>query len=245
VSADVSTDMSTDMSTEETQAEPTLERQHALLRSLLFDPAFREDWAAGEAALTAAEARMLAPVDRGQLDATARRMGRDVRRRARPGCGTLEASFAASLATLPDSERPALFDAFVASGHYARVRELPDAVSGEPVEQAFAAFLGEQGLGEAVTRRRERDAALIKSLAQHPEPGFVVPPQVQRGARGYYVIDSEGDDHRLTAAVDGKLIQGAVTGLIAAVLREPALSVRAPLQVFQRLVAMGLLSARV
>jgi len=228
---------------EEPALEPALERQHALLRGLLFDPAFRETWRSGEAGLTAAEARMLAPVDHSQLDATVHRLGRDVRRRARAGCGTLEEIFAGSLASIPDGDRPALFDAFVASTHYARVRELPDEVTGEPVEQSFAAFLGERGIGAAVTRRQERDRALLKSLARHPNPGFALPPQIRSGGRGFYVVDSEGGEHRLTAAVDGELIQGAVTGVIAAVLREPSLSARAPPRVVQRLVAMGLLSA--
>jgi len=134
-----------------------------------------------------------------------------------------------------------LFDAFVASEAYERVNEMPDSDIGMPVEQAFAAFLFEQGVGNVVTRR-ERDWALLKSLAQHPRPAFQVPGQIRRGARGVYVVDSEGDDHLLMAFVDGKLLRGAVTGLVAAALQAPERREEMPAAIVKRLVDMGLLT---
>jgi len=227
--------------------EPPWPRQAALLRGLLYDEALRRRVAgAADTGLPVGEARLVASVDACELDETAAAIAREVRRRRQRGSDTLERLFAQSLAGAglgPDEPGcAALFARFTVSAEYRAVRETPDGADGDPVELAFARFLAREGVGDLTSRRRELIWALLRALAVTPTPAFEVPAPLRRCPGGWFALERRGDGPPiLMAAVRGRLLRGAVTERVAALIAAPAPRPLRADPAVGRLVRLGLL----
>ena len=102
-----------------------------------------------------------------------------------------------------------MLQAFVSSEAGESWSELPWAVPGRCVEDAFGRFLA-PGSGEHLR-------ACARVLAAYPDPDFEVPEPFQPAARGWFTIDVR-DTPTLYAAIDGRCLIGPITPLLSQLL---------------------------
>lgn len=153
--------------------------------------------------------RALASIDQAQLDRAAMLVVRDLKRRRRRGAPPLPAMYARSLAEVDIDETLARF---VRSPAYRAHRELPHPPYGTCVEEAFFLFLDAEAIGDRSVRQRERLLAVATALVVQPRPAFEVPAVFRQVRSGWVAL---GPGPALIGALDGRLVHGPVTPLIA------------------------------
>jgi uncharacterized protein (UPF0276 family) len=209
-----------------TQEDEEQAAREATLAALLFDGEARSIWQR-QAALS----QPFASLDRDALEETAAAVRRMVRARSHRGTGRLVEQFPLSIAgwrTLhpQDADLDQLFGRFLASPAAASWRERPGGEPGACLEACFAQFARAEAFADPLTVEEELSSALLRTLAVTPDPSFVPPPLVRRGARGWFAVTS-GDPPILHAAIDGHYLRGPVTSLIASLLGGASISAAA------------------
>ena len=195
------------------------------LESLLFCRAAREAFGRGDPSLLEAtpdEIEALQTVDRDQLERASRLACTGILQRSHRGTGSLVDSFPRTIAAWRPGD-PSLLDEladrFAESVYFAHVRMLPTGAGSVSLEEAFFDFAEASDIGDAVTRRAELVGALARTLVVTPDPSFRVPRIMRRAPRGYFAVL---DGLELVAALDGRLLRGKITPLLAALLEEDA-----------------------
>lgn len=174
------------------------------------------------------DAQFLAPGEFG------RRCRHQVLSRSGRGVGRIADVYADAIAAwcaAHDGSPDDLVLAFLASAPGRAWSDFAWAVPGLCIEDAFGRFVAP---GSAAHR-----SACARVLAVHPDPPFEIPAGFIRAPRGWFAIDTDDPAApALYAAVDGKLVTGAITPLVRALLlgERPPGSEAA----HQRLVALGL-----
>ena len=172
-----------------------------------------------------ADAEDLASLDLDELERAARLACRAVLERSQRGVGSLLDAFPRTIeawhAAHPGADLDDLAAAFAESLPFAEWQPAGGGRAlGPPIEDVFCRFC-EQVLGPAcvATARAECAFAVLRSLVVNPSPAFAIPSQIRPTPKGFYsVIDREGVPF-LVAALDGRLVTGALTPILGAILR--------------------------
>jgi hypothetical protein len=216
------------------------------LDRLLHDGALRRRFFSGDDpfALDDEDAAALRALDPAQLDAMAAMVREQAWRASHRGGRTLAEGFAKTVASWrrahpDDGDCAAMVDAFVASPEFEGHRAVAHAGPGTCVEEAFYAWCSRERIGDPAAREREFMAAMARALTVCPDPDFVVPAAFRRVRDGWCAV-SDGQTPTLYAAVRGRCMVGAVTPLVARILRGEAPDA-ASAHVADELRAMGLL----
>lgn len=151
----------------------------------------------------------------GDLDALQAEVLRRLRQRRDRGAGTLEERFAPVFAAWAPRPHAELIAAI--ARHPALARWTPSLPGGAPLEHAFCQAVASLDLLPAPALERLRLSSLARALAVDPDPRFAVPAPF-RGQPGRWVAVSEHEPW-MAAAVDGRVMQGALTPLLADLLR--------------------------
>jgi hypothetical protein len=190
------------------------------LHALLFHRSRREAFLRGELDLPADEAQALSAVDLSQLEQASQLACEGVLTRSHRGSGSLLDAFALTIAAWRSAQHAApLFElaaAFTESRHFDGYSALPTCAGGPSLEEAFFRFADEMAIGDAPTRLAEYAAAILRALVVTPKPSFRIPDFVRRAPGGYFAVLDAGPT--LIAALDGRLVTGPITPLLAALL---------------------------
>ncbi|MBL8912202.1 MAG: DUF692 family protein, partial [Archangium sp.] len=134
------------------------------------------------------------------------------------GTGGLRDWFPRTLAAFDDGALRALVARFCASSAGATWREHRDGAS---LEEALFRFFEAEGIGEASVREDELLGAVVRALAVTPRAAFSLPAEVTKTALGFVAVTRGLVLH---AAVGGQYVRGAVTPMIACLLRGDSIS---------------------
>jgi hypothetical protein len=165
----------------------------------------------------------LRTADPAQLERTAARIRRDLLARRHRGSSTLAELYPRTVdawrAANPDcADLTALADAFLESPSGDAYRELDRSGSALSLEEAFYRFAEERALGEGKAREAEFLAAMVRALVTTPSPGFALPRELRRCPGGVFAVSTRATTPALFAAVDGRVLQGAITPFLAELL---------------------------
>ncbi len=153
------------------------------------------------------------------VDALADEICTRLTQRANRGVGRLQNAFPKTIAacTQASGEAP-LFEAFLASPESAPWMPVPFAGLGPCLEQCFADWATQQPWADDDVVLHELLTAVCRALATDPTPAFV-PPTAFRGQPGHWVAVTIGASPTVFAAVQGKVVTGPITPLIAGLLQ--------------------------
>lgn len=203
----------------------TLDR---VLEALMFRRSFRRRFVSGERAalgIASKDETDLASLDLDELESAARLACRAVLERSHRGVGSILDSFPRTIEAWRAARGDADLDDLAAElAESDAFREWSPANAGEapgpPIEDVFRVFC-EQSAGHAVgaLARAECAAAVVRALVVTPRPSFAIPSYLRVAPRGIYsIIHRDGSDF-LVAALDGRLVTGALTPVLGEILR--------------------------
>jgi hypothetical protein len=158
------------------------------------------------------------------VDALAAEISARLSVRANRGVGRLKTAFPKTFAAwngVNGSDETPLFEAFLASTQAAPWKPVPFAGLGPCLEECFATWAVEQAWADAGVVQHEMLSAVCRALATDPDPAFV-PPTAFTGEPGHWIAVTVDPSPTVYAAVRGRVVTGAVTPLIAGVLRGEA-----------------------
>ncbi len=165
----------------------------------------------------------LATLDPIAVEKAAAAVRRHVIERTHSGVGTIVDAFPRTIAAwrerMPsDRDLDELAATFLDSPAAAAWRETPAHTVGTTLEEAFYQFATAEQLGDPAARETERLSVLIRMLAiDGTAPAYDVPGCVQRRAGVAWAI-SNSVPPTLFATVDGRIMIGTVTKLVADLL---------------------------
>ncbi|MFT6820158.1 MAG: hypothetical protein ACJATT_003982, partial [Myxococcota bacterium] len=145
-------------------------------------------------------------------------------RRANRGVGRLTTSFPNTFQAYSQThgaDVAPVFEAFLVSSQSAPWKPVPFAGLGPCLEECFARWAREQTWADPGVVEHEMLSAVCRALATDPDPAFV-PPAAFFGEPGHWVAVGGEASPMVYAAVHGTVVTGAVTPLIAGVLRREA-----------------------
>jgi hypothetical protein len=194
------------------------------LDRLLHDGDVRERFFSGEAvfSLDEEDTHALATIQRTQLEAMAALICDQVWRTSHRGVGSLADMFPETTALWKrehpsDVECGQMVRDFVASKEFVRHRSVGCVAGGWSLEQTFYEWIRRVLAGNAHVFEHEYLSAMARALTVCPDPSFEVPEVFRKVKSGWCAV-SLGDVPVLYAAVGGRLMTGAVTPLVAALL---------------------------
>lgn len=175
----------------------------------------------------------LEQVPQQEVDGLAAEIRRRLANRSSLGLPSLRQRFAPVFAKVDEDT---LLRGFLASKAYGAWHELPGQAPGIPLEEAFFLFASTLEDVDPRVLRRLRNRALVRALAVDPSPAWTVPTDVL-GEPGRWILlgHEQGAATSLHAAVDGRVIEGALPPLAAALVRGE--SVDLPTEVLEPLTA--------
>lgn len=165
----------------------------------------------------------LATLDPRAVELAATVLRRHVLERAHTGIGTIADAFPRTISAWrarhpADHDLDELATAFLDSSAADAWRETPAHTTGTTLEEAFYQFAAVEDLGDPAERETERLSTLIRMLAVDGEaPAYDVPACVRRRAGVAWALDTQTPP-TLFATVDGKIMIGSVTKLVADLL---------------------------
>ncbi len=113
-----------------------------------------------------------------------------------------------------------LLHTFLESEAYRGYREVPHAGLGACLEEAFFDFVEARDIGDAAVREEEFLVAMSKALALCANPGFRIPACMNKVPTGYAAVTTRSRPI-LCAAVGGRVVRGAITPFLAALIEMP------------------------
>lgn len=228
-----------------------------VLYALLFRVSFRRRFIAGERAalgISAVDEDALATLDFGELEQAACLACRSVLERSHRGVGSVLDAFPRSLAAWheahPGRDLDDLAGAFADSAAFVEWTPASGLGHAKPLEEVFRGFCEAcLPLAAAPVVREECAIALLRALVVNPVPAFQIPPFVLHGPRGFYAVLERDGGPFLVAILDGRLVTGALTPMLGAILRrdppstmEDEATARSRETAIRELRAMGLLA---
>ena len=188
------------------------------LHRLLTDRTYRAAFLEGrhdELGLSPQDLKDLSTIDPDQLREAANTFRDDLLRRQHRGTGGLRTLYRETLGSVDAKD---VISCFMESSHYESYRETIHAGIGLCLEEAFYRFCEDNEIGVPSVREREYLTAMARALLFSPRPGFQLPREFHWVPGGFVAVAHRGESAILCAALQGRLISGPLTPLLADLL---------------------------